>query len=136
MISSVYSVIKTKDLEETSKFYEKYFGFERSFSSDWYISLKSGNCELAILDSEHGTIPERFRGITNPDDMSQTLINFETEEVDAIYESLVNDGHEMFLEIRDEDWGQRHFITQDPNGQPLDVIKNIPPSPEFLAQYS
>ncbi|MEM9268600.1 MAG: glyoxalase, partial [Pseudomonadota bacterium] len=36
----------------------------------------------------------------------------------------------------DEPFGQRHFITQDPNGVLIDVIKPIPPSPEFLAQFS
>jgi len=30
----------------------------------------------------------------------------------------------------------RHFITRDPNGVLIDVIKPIPPSAEFLAQYA
>jgi len=37
---------------------------------------------------------------------------------------------------RDEDFGQRHFITADPNGVLIDIIKPIPPSAEFLKQYS
>ncbi len=35
-----------------------------------------------------------------------------------------------------QDFGQRHFITSDPNGVLIDVIKPIPPSPEFAAQYA
>ena len=37
--------------------------------------------------------------------------------------------------LRDEPFGQRHFITADPNGVLIDVIKPIPPSEEFLSQY-
>jgi hypothetical protein len=32
-------------------------------------------------------------------------------------------------------FGQRHFITRDPNGVLIDVIKIIPPSEEESAQY-
>ena len=38
--------------------------------------------------------------------------------------------------LRDEPFGQRHFITRDPNGVLIDVIKPIPPSAEFAAQYA
>ena len=37
--------------------------------------------------------------------------------------------------IQDEDFGQRHFITADPNGVLIDVIKPIPPSAEYAALY-
>lgn len=36
----------------------------------------------------------------------------------------------------DEPFGQRHFITKDPNGVLIDVIKPIRPSEEFLAQFA
>ncbi len=36
-------------------------------------------------------------------------------------------GLPILLDIRDEDFGQRHFITADPNGMLIDVIKPIPP---------
>ena len=39
------------------------------------------------------------------------------------------------LPLRSEDFGQRHFITRDPAGVMKDVIKVIPPSAEFAAQY-
>lgn len=133
MINSSYAVIKTKSVEDTAKFYEKYFGFQRSFSADWYISMKSGSMELAVLDPDHESLPEKFRGKTSGQGV---LLNFETDHVDAIYENFMKDKHPIHLELRDEPWGQRHFITEDPNGIPLDVIKVIPPSEDFLKQYT
>lgn len=133
MLNNTYAVLKTKKLEESSAFYEKYFKFERSFSSDWYISLKKGHQELAILDYKHETLPEKFRGITSGPEI---LLNFETDEVDEIYSRFKADGRIIHLELRDEPWGQRHFISEDLNGVGIDVIKIIPPSKEYLKQYN
>ncbi len=41
----------------------------------------------------------------------------------------------MLIPLRDEAFGQRHFITRDPNGVLIDIIKPIPPSAEFAQQY-
>ncbi len=133
MINSMYPVIRTKKIEETSQFYEKYFGFERTFESDWYISLKIGSQELAVLLPDHKTIPEVFRGRESG---PETMLNFEIENVDAVYKRFKSDGRKIHYEIKDEGWGQRHFIGEDPNGVAIDVIKVIPPSDDFLKQYS
>ncbi len=42
----------------------------------------------------------------------------------------------MLLALRDEPFGQRHFITRDPNGVLIDVITPIEPSPEYAAQFA
>lgn len=133
MITSAYAVIKTKKIDETSQFYEKYFAFEKTFSSDWYVSLQSGNNELAILNPDHESIPEKFKGKPNG---PETLLNFETDDVDSLYRDFTKEGVKIHLELRDEPWGQRHFISEDPNGVAVDVIKVIPPSEEFLEQYA
>jgi hypothetical protein len=38
--------------------------------------------------------------------------------------------------LRDEAWGQRHFITEDPDGVLVDVVTVIPPGEEFAALYA
>lgn len=132
MINSSYAVIKTKKIAETTSFYERYFSFEKTFESDWYVSLKSGANEIAILDPDHKTIPEKFRGRQSG---PETLLNFETDRVDSIYKKFMEDDLKIHLELRDEPWGQRHFISEDPNEIAIDVIKVIPPSKEFIDQY-
>ena len=64
------------------------------------------------------------------------LINFEVEDPDAVYERLQAAGVPVLHTLRDEDFGQRHFIVADPNGVMIDVIKPIPPSAEYAAQYA
>ncbi len=129
-----YPVIMTDDVAGTSRFYQKHFRFEVKFDSDWYIHLQSAEDEkvnIAILQGDHETVPAVARG-----KVSGLLLNFEVEDVDAIFELAQKNDLPVLLPIRDEDFGQRHFITQDPNGVLIDVIKPIPPSEAFLAQYA
>lgn len=131
--TSYYPVIMTDDVAGTAAFYEKHFRFEALFTSDWYIHLQSSEDEkvtLAVLDGSHGTIPAVGRG-----KVSGLLLNFEVEDVDAVYDTVRAAGLPILLDIRDEDFGQRHFITADPNGVMLDVIKPIPPSADYAALY-
>jgi hypothetical protein len=39
------------------------------------------------------------------------------------------------LELRSEDFGQRHFIVADPNGVLIDVITPIAPAASYADQY-
>ena len=132
-ITSYYPVIMTSDVEETAAFYIRHFGFEALFSADWYVHLQSRHNEhvaLAVLDGRHETIPESGRGTA-----SGLLLNFEVEDPDALYAAFQAAGLPILKAICDEDFGQRHFITADPNGVLIDVIKPIPPTGEFVAQY-
>jgi hypothetical protein len=52
-----------------------------------------------------------------------------------VHDRLKAAGLPILLPLRDEAFGQRHFITRDPNGVLIDIIKPIPPSGEFVQQY-
>jgi uncharacterized glyoxalase superfamily protein PhnB len=133
-ITSYYPVIMTERVGETAAFYVKHFGFQENFASDWYVHLQSAEdsaINLAILDGRHETIPAQGRGR-----VGGLLLNFEVEDVDAVYDGVRKAGLPILLAIRDEDFGQRHFITADPNGVLIDIIKPIPPSAEFAALYA
>lgn len=134
LCTQYYPVIMTDNVVETSQFYSNYFKFHPVFEADWYVHLQSTEDEsvnLAILKGDHETVPEVARGR-----VSGLILNFEVVDVDTIYDEFKNKGLSILLEIKDEPFGQRHFITQDPNGVLLDIIKPIPPSAEFLAQYN
>ncbi len=130
-LTSFYPVVMTERLTETSDFYRDHFGFELTFEADWYISLKRGEWELAILAPGHGTIPA---GFGKP--VQGLLLNFEVDDVDAEHRRLVViSGLTEALSLRSEDFGQRHFIVADPNGVLIDVIQEIPPTGEFAEQF-
>ncbi|QRM53756.1 VOC family protein [Sinorhizobium sp. BG8] len=132
--TSYYPVIMTSDVPGTASFYCEHFCFEPLFTSDWYVHLQSREdpkVTLAILDGQHETIPEPGRG-----QVSGLLLNFEVEDPDAIYAACCGAGLPILKPICDEAFGQRHFITQDPNGVLIDIIKPIAPSAEYAALYT
>ena len=133
-LTSFYPVIMTRQLAESTDFYTRLFGFEKTFEADWYVSLRRPDpphYELALLDADHETIPAGYR-----QPVQGMLLNFEVADVDAEYERLVNQaGLAAKLALRSEGFGQRHFIVADPNGVLIDVITEIEPSPEFAEQF-
>ena len=132
-ITSYYPVVMTRDVIGTTAFYMKHFGFKPVFTSDWYVHLQSlddSSVNLAILEGHHETVPEQARG-----QVSGLILNFEVEDPDRVYQDAQEAGLPILTPLRDEPFGQRHFITTDPNGVLIDVIKPIPPSAEFAAQY-
>ncbi|MFS0868674.1 VOC family protein [Paenibacillus xylanilyticus] len=136
-VMSFYPVIMTEQVASTEKFYRNLFGFEKVFEADWYVSLRltkdaQTSFELAILESGHPTIPEDYRNL-----VKGLILNFEVDDVDEEYERLIiREKLPIEIDLRDELFGQRHFITSDPNGILIDVIKIIPPSSSFSDQYN
>lgn len=134
LTTQYYPVIMTQNVQDTAAFYQSHLDFEPTFESDWYVHLQSNKdakVNLAILKGDHDTIPERDRG-----QISGLILNFEVTDVDTVYDELRQKGIEIAQPIRDEPFGQRHFIARDPNGILLDVITPIPPSEEFLKLYA
>ncbi len=132
--TSYYPVLMTDDVAGSAQFYVTHFRFKPLFESDWYVHLQSVEDEgvnLALLKGDHDTIPEGGRGRA-----SGILLNFEVENPDAVYDLCLRAELPILKTLRDEPFGQRHFITADPNGVLIDVIKPIEPSAEFLAQYA
>ncbi|WP_431111923.1 VOC family protein [Variovorax paradoxus] len=136
-VTSYYPVIMTNDVAGTASFYQAHFGFAPLFTSDWYVHLQLAeragqpSVNLAVLDGRHETIPAPARGQV----AGGLLLNFEVDDPDAVHDRLAAAGLPILLPLRDEDFGQRHFITSDPNGVLIDIVKPIAPSAEFGALY-
>jgi len=133
-MSSYNPVLMTKNVAQTVQFYCTHFNFTSVFDSDWYVHLQSLDDEainLAVLQFDHPTVPagkqQQTKGL---------ILNFEVMDAQAEYDRLKQAGLAFLLDIRDEEFGQRHFIASDPNGVMIDIIQPIPPSAEFAAQYA
>lgn len=133
-VSSFYPVVMVEDISESEAFYTRHFPFDVTFTTEWYVSLRSRTepaFELALLDPTHQTVPD---GFGYPFEQG-LILNFEVSNVDREYDRLREAGVPIHLKLRSEDFGQRHFITSDPNGVLIDVIQPIPPSKEYQESY-
>lgn len=132
-VTSIYPVLLTADVASAVRFYREHFGFSVTFESEWYVSLRRDQWELAVLDRRHETIPAPWRGTA----AGGLLVNLEVDDVDAEYRRLVEEGPlEAVLSIRSEAFGQRHFIVPGPDGVLVDVITPIEPDDTFAAQFA
>lgn len=131
-VTSLYPVLMSSDVAAASAFYKDALRLEATFESDWYVSLRIGAFELAILAHDHATVPEQHRSLPRG-----VILNLEVDDVDEVYQHLTNAiGLTPLLSLRDEDFGQRHFIVEAPDGVMLDVIQPIPPSEQFARAYT
>ncbi|MET9349922.1 VOC family protein [Streptomyces termitum] len=133
-LTGFYPVLCTSRPADSVAFYRTWFGFETTYESDWYVSLRrpeAPHYELALVAADHPTVPEGFRRTAGG-----LLLNFEVADVDAEYARLVTDGGLVpELDLRSEAFGQRHFIVADPDGVLIDVITPIEPTAEYAAAY-
>lgn len=133
-VTSYYPVIMTDAVAETAAFYSEHFRFRPLFEADWYVHLQSRDdaaINLAVLKGDHETVPAAGRGR-----VGGLILNFEVDDPDGEYARLKAAGLPILQELRDEEFGQRHFITADPNGVLIDIVKPIAPSEAFAAQYA
>lgn len=132
--SSLYPLIQVADVEATSGFYETTLGFTRIFSSHWYVQLRAASphpFEIALIEQDHDSIPEPARGPSR-----NVILSFYVDDATAEYERLAAAGVTIAQPLRDEVFGQRHFIAADPNGILIDVITPIEPDAAWLAANS
>jgi catechol 2,3-dioxygenase-like lactoylglutathione lyase family enzyme len=134
-VNAVFPVVMTERLEESRDFYAGLLGMRLAFEADWYVQLLSPAtpaAQLGLVARGHESVPPAF---DRP--AAGVLVSVEVEDVDAVHSRARARGLPIELPLRDEDWGQRHFITRDPNGLAVDVIQVIPvTSGEAAAQYA
>lgn len=130
-VTSAYPVLMSDNVAAASAFYREVLGFEVTFAADWYVSMRTGDHELAVVDAGHPTVPEGFRRRSQG-----VLINIEVDDVDDLYRRLTSEhGLRPVLELRDEEFGQRHFIVEGPDEVLVDCIQPIPAGAEFAHAY-
>jgi len=130
--NAIYPVSMSADPSRTAAFYRELLGLEPTFTSEWYVSLAApgGAPQFATVLRHHDSVPARFRRAP-----AGSLVTAEVDSADLVRARASAMHAPIELEIRDEAWGQRHFITRDPDGLLVDVVEPIAPSPDFAAQY-
>jgi catechol 2,3-dioxygenase-like lactoylglutathione lyase family enzyme len=118
-ISRILTNICSDRLTESRDFYVALLGFEIIYDSDWYVQLRSPSnqeLEFGIILSSHSLIPKEYQ--TAPSGM---YVTFVVPAVDLVYEKAVAMGLRIVQELRNEFYGQRRFLTVDPNGCLIDI---------------
>lgn len=118
--------IITEKIQETKAFYTETLGFGITFENDFYLLMHTPDesAEISFLKPNHPSQKGIFQSAFNGKGVYFTI---EVDNVDDIYEQLKKKGVPFEVEIRDEDWGDRHFVIVDPNGIGIDIVTYTAP---------
>ena len=119
----IWSGVITDKVQESKEFFVSHFGCEVIYEGDegWFVLLKLGDSELGFmkpgLESQATIYRYAFQG-------QGVWIAIDVEDVDAEYQRIKTLGTPIEVEIRDEPWGDRHFVIVDPNGIGVDIVQH------------
>src|SRR5919106_2149681 len=88
---------------------------------DWYLQLmpeSDTRLNIGFVKPDH----ELFADRTAPSGTYGVVLTIQVDDVDEAYKRAKRLGAEIAAEIRNEDYGQRHFLLVDPNGLVLNVM--------------
>lgn len=112
----------TENLTESKEFYQKYLNFEVKFENEFYILLENknsvGSFEISFLQPNHPTQTKIFQNQYS----TGSYLTVEVKNVDEEYDRIKKLGCKIELELKDEVWGDRHFVIKDPNGLGIDLV--------------
>jgi catechol 2,3-dioxygenase-like lactoylglutathione lyase family enzyme len=121
--SRILTNICSDRLAESRDFYVTLLGFDVSYDSDWYVQLRSPanpELEFGIILRSHRLVPPEYQ--TAPSGM---YVTFVVPEVDLVHAKAVAMGLPIVQELRNEFYGQRRFLTVDPNGCLIDICSPL-----------
>ena len=115
--------ILARDIEETSRFYEKLCGLKRIYTSDWYLVLTptgelgdAMSYELGIIDQVHQFVPRPARG-----HFSGGYLTIVVDDVFAAHDRAKTLDIEIVTPPTPLEYGQTQMILRDPNGVVVDI---------------
>ncbi|MCU5781027.1 Glyoxalase/bleomycin resistance protein/dioxygenase [Alcanivorax balearicus MACL04] len=116
----LWSGLVVTDPMAARDFYVSHFGSEVLFDSDWFVLLSLGGGELGFLKPDQAAQAPMFRQTVT----SGAWVAVDVDDVDAQYQRFRDAGVDIEVPLRDEPWGDRHFVVRDPNGIPVDVVRH------------
>jgi len=131
--NSSFPVFIVNSLDLAKTFYENYFGFNVAFQNEWYLHLVSNSgIQVAFMLPDQPTQPDIYKERYNGNGL---IFSLEVDDADKAYEFANNKSLDIALELRSEEWGQRHFSIKDPNGVYVDIVQATEPTEEYKAGY-
>ena len=111
--------ICSDDLQKSKEFYVELLNFKVKYDSDWYVQLctsEDSELEYGLIKRSHELVPKEYQH--KPNGM---YITFVVSDVDETYKKAIEMSVPIIQEPRNEFYGQRRFLTQDPDGCLIDI---------------
>lgn len=123
-IDAMFPVMVTSNLEAVKQFYEDVFGFNAVFyDPSFYLHLvsPSSGIQLGFLLPEHQTQPDFLHAVMSPDGF---VISLEVKDAALAYAEAKKMTLNFAMNLKEETWGQIHFMLKDPAGFRIDIVQH------------
>lgn len=127
-VNAMFPVLVADNLEAIKEFYQGVFGFEVIFyDPNFYLHLASPNngIQLGFLMPNHASQPAFLHSIMSADGF---VISLEVKDATLAYAEAQKIALNFVIGLKEEEWGQVHFIIQDPAGFRIDVVQHLDPA--------
>ena len=124
-ITAMFPVLVTPNLDILKDWYGTHFGMRSVFHDPaFYLHLMhpASGVQLGFLVPDHPSQPGCLRDSMSP---LGHVISFEVDDAETAFEYTRTARLETVLDLREEPWGQRHFIVRDPAGFHVDVVQHL-----------
>ena len=123
-IQAMFPVMVTPEIAAVKQFYETVFGFNAVFFDPaFYLHLvhPGSGAQLGFLMPEHGSQPAFLHPLMSADGY---VISLEVSNAAQAFAEAQKLELTIAMPLKTEDWGQIHFMVQDPAGFRVDVVQH------------
>ncbi len=120
MIKAIYPVVCVESPKQAAAALSKYLGLTPVFEEDWYIHLMNPEtqAQIGLVQTEHESVPKKLRN------EFKGIITIEPKSVTELWEQFRHE-FEILTPLKDEPWGQRHFMDLLPGNLVVDFVEMI-----------
>jgi methylmalonyl-CoA/ethylmalonyl-CoA epimerase len=111
--------VTVPDPEATATFYEKTFGLERVYKSNFGVLMSDGTVSLAILRFPTDAIAGDERG---KDFFGLHHMGFVVDDIDAARKKIEANGGRYHMKVPSRDNSETEEKYRDPNGVVFDIV--------------
>lgn len=125
----VYPCLCVDDVVRSIGFYRALLDLDVSVDVGWYAEVAKGGqgaALVAFVQRGHASVPPGFDAVRGG-----VLVSVVVDDATAAYARAETMPAQIAQPLRDEEFGQRHFMVVDPDGFLVDVIATITPSVAF-----
>lgn len=113
--------LNVADVVTSAAFFEEHLGYRRQMSADGFVSLTRDDAGVDLVLLQQGT------GVGFEDQRRQpasgVVLAFTVADLDVELARLEDEGVAITLPLREEEWGERLFQVEDPNGVVVELVE-------------
>ncbi|MEV6833757.1 VOC family protein [Streptomyces sp. NPDC051133] len=119
-ITSSAVSLNVEDVEASSAFLQRHFGFREEMAADGFASLGRDDAGMNVIFLRRGldTLPADQRD----DHAAGLILAFTVDHLEDELERLRAEGVTITMPMTEEEWGERAFQVRDPNGVIVQLV--------------